>query len=97
MTDEILGDTNYIMSVNPDWAYGRRHGLTDDQTSEMAEKVFSQMEIAHEKQRPKNPRVGTRKVIAGIDGAKCETCGGLIFDPHKYCHECGTAIDWSKM
>ena len=42
--------------------------------------------------KPKNIRhfnFGNRPVVG-----ECE-CGNLLFRGFKYCHECGTAIDWS--
>ena len=49
---------------------------------------------ALEKQIPKKPRDGSRAVIAGIDGANCGNCGGLIFMPNDFCGKCGQVIDW---
>jgi len=51
---------------------------------------------ALEKQIAKKPRENSRKVIAGIDGANCGLCGGLIFNPSKYCNRCGQKLIWGN-
>lgn len=36
----ILEDLNYIISVNPDYRYGRRKGLKDSETEMLADKAL---------------------------------------------------------
>lgn len=40
----VLEDMNYIISVNPDYRYGRRKGLTDSETEMLAEKALRRAE-----------------------------------------------------
>jgi len=86
--------SNFILNVTPNWAHGRRQGMTDDETEVMAQEVFEAMAEALEKQIPKKL---CKTIYSFMPKHKCD-CGYYIDDllriSYRYCPGCGQAIDW---
>lgn len=93
-------NSNFILSITPNYAYGRRQGFTDGETYVLAEEAYSLMQIAEEKQAAKKP------IIENYSPAKCPSCGKEMsqdlgdgyyqhHDALKVC-DCGQKLDWSE-
>lgn len=88
-------DSNFILSITPNYAYGRRQGFTDEETYVLAEEAHSLMQIAEEKQVPKKPE----RLNAFRSIGKCGGCERVISTrtASVYCQYCGNKVDWSEI
>ena len=99
-------DSNFISYVVPNYVYGRRQGLTDEETEKLAEEAYSLMQISEEKQVAKKPVIAEsapsyvlgKKVYTGYKA--CGVCGDVVgggcAEKSNYCSECGNKVDWSE-
>ena len=87
-------DSNFILSITPNYAYGRRQGFTDEETEKLAEEAYSLMQIAEEKQVPKKPE----RLNAFRSIGKCGGCERVISTrtASVYCQYCGNKVDWGN-
>jgi len=85
-------DSNFILSITPNYAYGRRQGFTDGETYVLAEEAYSLMQIAEEKQVAKKPE----RLSAFRNIGKCGGCERVISarTASVYCQYCGNKVDW---
>lgn len=88
-------DTNFILNATPNYAYGRRHGYSDEQTEAMANEVYMGMEIAFEKGMPMKPRrVEDNSHNPYLYLCVCGLAGD--FNEYPYCPSCGQALRWEE-
>lgn len=65
-------------------------------TSEFHEECMEKVLSALEKQIPKKPIRGYTCKANNDSWRSCPECHARQWDTHKYCSQCGQAIDWSE-
>ena len=85
-------DINYILNIVPNFSYGRKQGLSDEDTIIKSNQVWHELEEALEKQVPKKPE----RLNAFRSIGKCGGCERVISTrtASVYCQYCGNKVDW---
>jgi predicted SprT family Zn-dependent metalloprotease len=95
-------DTNYILNVEANYIYGRRKGLSDFETEQMAQSTYSELKMISE-------RFEAKKVVVvkqppyhyPPEQYFCE-CGKQQKDTRKnrrdgcFCERCGQKLVWGN-
>lgn len=87
-------DPELILGAPADYKYGRRLGLTDEESERSALETMDAMKQAYDKTLPVKPRYFVD--IYGHNRPGCPGCSWseILYAGQKYCSVCGTVIDW---
>lgn len=81
-------DPELILGAPADYKYGRRLGLTDEETERSALETMDAMRKAYDKTLPMQP------VNDRCTGCNSDVRNWTGDEPFNFCPNCGKAIDW---
>lgn len=98
----LIDDLDLIEQVIPDYAAGRRRGLTDDETERVADvamvKVIEAVEAYQEKETPHPPELKVHPKYPTLGKNYYCKCGVMLYNWHyeseqtNYCGNCGQKL-----